>query len=258
MYITILFLAILLISLLLTLLEVLWWRPVRLRRYGAEQQAEHRSKIAAYIAGFFWPVLIILLLRSFVMEPFRIPSGSMLPTLQAGDMIAVNKFSYGLRLPLLHYKIASLGQPERGDIAVFRYPLDPSIDYVKRVVALPGDTVEYVNRRLWVNGQPVALQDGSLERKEKLGDTVFRTQLSATPTPLMPLVRFPYAEQCVYYNPQHMRCVVPAGHYFLMGDNRDNSQDSRYWGFVPDRYLVGKVVYIWFNMNDFSRIGKVQ
>jgi signal peptidase I len=212
--------------------------------------------LADYARSFFPIFLVVLLLRSFVVEPFRIPSGSMIPTLLIGDFILVNKFDYGIRLPVLNRKVIELGQPKRGDVVVFRYPLDPSTPFIKRVVGLPGDTVRYADKTLYINDQRVeSVSEGSyvgvrssasnavaMMFKEHLGEVEHNIIL--TPDAGSPNGEF----------------KVPAGHYFVMGDNRDNSRDSRYWGYVPDRNLVGRAFFIWMNWDsgpDLKRIGSI-
>lgn len=219
-----------------------------------------------YGASFFPVILIVFLLRSFVVEPFKIPSGSMLPTLLVGDFIAVNKFTYGIRLPVLNKKVIEMNAPQRGDVVVFRYPPDPSLDYIKRVVGLPGDRVAYINKRLTINGKPVEVEKSGeyfdAERlfytpryEEKLGDRQHMLLIETDAPAYVPhVMQYPQRDKC-HYNTEGFACEVPAGHYFVMGDNRDNSQDSRVWGFVPDENLVGKAFYIWFNFADLKRIG---
>lgn len=218
-------------------------------------------------ASFFPILLAIFLLRSFLVEPFRIPSGSMIPTLQIGDFILVNKFSYGIRLPVIDKKIVETGTPGRGDVVVFRYPQNPSQDYIKRVVGLPGDTVEYLNKRIRVNGveMPVRPVEGYLNVErlqyadqfvEKLGAVEHRILNDRdVPAFVQQTLPYPYSENCVYTS-DGIRCKVPTGHYFMMGDNRDQSADSRVWGFVPDANLRGRAFFIWFNFSDFKRIGR--
>ncbi len=217
-------------------------------------------------ASFFPVILVVFVLRSFLFEPFKIPSGSMIPTLLVGDFILVNKFTYGIRLPVINKKIIDIGSPQRGDVMVFRYPEDPSLDYIKRVVGLPGDTVSYQNKRLTINGQAVAVQKTgdylhperlyySQQFQEKLGEVEHRMLNDAdAPTFVPDASHFPYRENCTY-NAAGVVCKVPAGHYFMMGDNRDNSRDSRAWGFVPEENIVGKAFFVWLNFSDLSRIG---
>jgi signal peptidase I len=218
----------------------------------------------------FFPVLaIVLVLRSFLVEPFQIPSGSMKPTLEVGDFILVNKFAYGIRLPVLDNKVIEVGDPQRGDVMVFRYPSDPNINYIKRVIGLPGDRIAYSSdKHLTINGQPVAEkllgeEPGTLGSamlyQEKLGEAEH-------------LIR---KEMKRYRMEPGREWVVPQGHYFMMGDNRDNSNDSRYWndpripkdllGMVPDRNIVGKAFAVWMswpdpklrNLPNFSRVGLI-
>lgn len=225
-------------------------------------------------AGFFPVILIVFVLRSFLFEPFRIPSGSMIPTLLIGDFILVNKFTYGIRLPVINKKIIDMNQPQRGDVMVFRYPADPSLDYIKRVVGVPGDTVAYQNKRLTINGQPVETEQQadylhperlyySLQFNAKLGAVEHHFLNDAdAPAFISDPLPFPHRENCTY-NAAGVICKVPDGHYFMMGDNRDNSKDSRFWGFVPEENIVGKAFFIWLHLDslippkniDFSRIG---
>ncbi len=223
-----------------------------------------------YAKSFFPVILVVFFIRSFLIEPFKIPSGSMIPTLQVGDFILVNKFTYGVRLPVINQKIIPLSNPQRGDVMVFRYPEDPSLDYIKRVVGLPGDTVEYRNKRLTINGveQP-QLADGDYNyvetglnfvHTERRLETLGERKHALLINPEMPtlhlgsVTEFSGRENCSYDN-EMVRCKVPAGQYFMMGDNRDNSRDSRYWGFVPDNQIVGKAFFIWMNFSDLKRIG---
>lgn len=219
-----------------------------------------------YTASFFPVIAAVFLLRSFVIEPFKIPSGSMIPTLQIGDFILVNKYTYGIRLPIVNKKIVELNQPQRGDVMVFRYPKDESMDYIKRVIGVPGDLVKYDNKRLTVNGQPATYApqsdylDGerltySKQYQETLGNVTHNILNDADrPAYVSGPDDFPFRENCTY-NQTGFTCKVPAGHYFMMGDNRDNSADSRYWGFVPDKNIVGKAFFIWMNLGDLKRIG---
>ncbi|MFT3717990.1 signal peptidase I [Pseudorhodoferax sp.] len=219
-----------------------------------------------WTAGLFPVILVVFLLRSFLFEPFKIPSGSMIPTLLVGDLILVNKYHYGVRLPVLNTKITE-GQPlARGDVVVFRYPPKPSLDYIKRVVGIPGDEVAYLNKRLTINGQPVPIQpvpeffDKDAMRyfkqyQEQLGGKPHRLLIDDDRPAFIPGVEnFAFKDQC-RYSVEGVVCKVPPGHYFMMGDNRDNSLDSRYWGFVPDGNIVGKAFFIWMNFGDFGRIG---
>ncbi|MGN8085219.1 signal peptidase I [Ralstonia sp. 22086] len=219
-----------------------------------------------YTASFFPVIAAVFLLRSFVIEPFKIPSGSMIPTLQIGDFILVNKYTYGIRLPIVNKKIVELNQPQRGDVMVFRYPKDESMDYIKRVIGVPGDVVKYDNKRLTVNGQPATYApqsdylDGerltySKQYQETLGNVTHNILNDADrPAYVSGPDDFPFRENCTY-NQTGFTCKVPEGHYFMMGDNRDNSADSRYWGFVPDKNIVGKAFFIWMNLGDLKRIG---
>ena len=223
-----------------------------------------------YAKSFFPVILIVFFIRSFLVEPFKIPSGSMIPTLQVGDFILVNKFTYGIRLPVINRKLVQLNDPQRGDVMVFRYPENPAMDYIKRVVAVSGDTVEYRNKRLWVNGVEQAQQaDGDYNyvepglnfvHTEKRIETLGERKHEMLVNPDMPtlhfssVVEFKGRENCSYAD-EMLRCKVPDGHYFMMGDNRDNSRDSRYWGFVPDHQIVGKAFFVWMNFSDLKRIG---
>ncbi len=225
-----------------------------------------------YPKSFFPVLLIVFLLRSFLAEPFKIPSSSMRPTLEVGDFILVNKFAYGIRLPIIEQKIVPLGDPQRGDVVVFRYPLNPSQDFIKRVVGVGGDEVVYRDKHLTVNGKPLPqVPDGtysylegmrfeSTDRVNETADTGHgtKTYSIAENTQAQPVypqnVRpFPGRENCDY-NDRGFVCHVPQGKYLMMGDNRDNSDDSRYWGFVPDDHIRGKAFFIWFNWDDISNL----
>jgi signal peptidase I len=219
-----------------------------------------------WTAGLFPVIIVVFLLRSFLFEPFKIPSGSMIPTLEVGDLILVNKYHYGIRLPVLNTKVIANNEPQRGDVVVFHYPPDPRIDYIKRVVGLPGDVVSYGNHQLRINGQLVPNTpqgDGYDDDRmrymdllgEKLGEVEHRIQHEKGMGQVFgPITVFPHREAC-NYSAEGVTCKVPAGHYFVMGDNRDNSQDSRYWGFVPDENLVGKAFFIWMNFGNLGRFG---
>ncbi|GAB2181495.1 signal peptidase I [Denitratisoma sp. agr-D3] len=219
-----------------------------------------------YGASFFPVILAVFFLRSFLIEPYKIPSGSMIPTLLVGDFILVNKFAYGIRLPVINKKVIDVGQPQRGDVMVFRYPVDPSLDYIKRVVGLPGDKIAYLNKKLTVNGQPVPIQpDGEFLDKDKLFYTPRYTEKLGNVEHAILIDKdasgfiaqshpFEHQDKC-HYNTEGVVCEVPPRHYFMMGDNRDNSADSRFWGFVPDENIVGKAFFIWFNFGDLKRIG---
>ena len=238
----------------------------KLRR-EAYEKAHKVPWFIEYCVSFFPVILFVFVLRSFIVEPFRIPSGSMLPTLQNGDLILVNKFDYGIRLPVIDRKVVPLGNPDRGDVIVFRYPVDTDVDYIKRVVGIPGDEVVYRNKVLYLNGQEVPLEragefyepDRSSyvgEFIETLGADTHRILLDRQRRQdLMPITDYPYRKNCNYFS-GGVRCVVPEAHYFVMGDNRDNSLDSRYWGFVPDENIVGRAFFIWMNFGDLGRIGR--
>jgi signal peptidase I len=223
-----------------------------------------------WTAGLFPVILIVFLLRSFLFEPFKIPSGSMIPTLLVGDLILVNKFHYGVRLPVINKKIVANNDPQRGDVMVFRYPVDPRIDYIKRVVGLPGDEVAYLNQRLTINGKPVDVQaqgehyDDDIRRytpqfTETLGSVQHRILVDPKRNAYYggDSRSFPNGQNC-RYSAEGVVCKVPAGHYFMMGDNRDNSQDSRFWGFVPDENIVGRAFFVWMNFGNLRRIGSFQ
>jgi signal peptidase I len=222
-----------------------------------------------WTAGLFPVILAVFVLRSFLFEPFKIPSGSMIPTLLVGDLILVNKFTYGLRLPVLNTRLTEGTPPQRGDVMVFRYPPKPTLDYIKRVVAVPGDEVAYLNKKLAINGQPVPVSrlpdyfDRDAMRyfrhfEERLGEKRHRILNDDERPAFIPGAEdFPFKQNC-RYSVEGVVCKVPEGHYFMMGDNRDNSLDSRYWGFVPDKNIVGRAFLIWMNFGDFGRVGKFE
>jgi len=221
-----------------------------------------------WTAGLFPVILMVFLLRSFLFEPFKIPSGSMIPTLEIGDLILVNKFHYGIRIPVINKKVVPLNDPQRGDVMVFRYPVDPGIDFIKRVVGVPGDEIAYINQKLYVNGTLAPLQQlddyydedrrtYSRQFREDLGSGVTHRLLVDPQQPSsygMRARQFPGYENC-RYTAEGVTCKVPAGHYFMMGDNRDNSEDSRFWGFVPDENIVGRAFFVWMNFGSLKRIG---
>lgn len=208
--------------------------------------------LVEYSKSFFPVILLVFFIRSFLAEPFKIPSGSMMPTLLAGDFILVNKFSYGVRLPILNHTMIKVGKPQRGDVFVFHYPPTPSIEYIKRVVGLPGDVIEYKSKVLFINGKKVEQifvdrysyvmnqihNIEAKELKEVLGDVTHSILIHDLPG-------------------DDFKFEVPKDHYLAFGDNRDNSADSRVWGFVPEHNLVGRAFFIWFNFGEFKRIGTV-
>jgi len=216
----------------------------------------HKPLLVEYAQSFFPVLLIVLVLRSFIFEPFRIPSGSMIPTLLIGDFILVSKFSYGVRLPVIHTKILETGSPNRGDVAVFRFPQNPKLDYIKRVIGLPGDTIEYRDNSLLVNGEQVQMTEGDFYVDPHSGN-VNEAQIEKLEN------LFGVEHSVLLSRSGHARnsgnWKVPQGHYFFVGDNRDNSHDGRTWGFVPEENLVGKAFFIWMNISNgsvlWSRIG---
>jgi signal peptidase I len=250
------------VSGLIWLLDTLFFAKKRREQMPAVKNDDEKEElklpiIVEYSKSFFPIFFIVLILRSFIFEPFKIPSGSMMPTLLIGDFILVNKYDYGIRLPVLHTKIVENKTPERGDIVVFRYPEKPEIPFIKRVVGLPGDKIAYFNKTLYINGLSVTqelkgrynavgsgfMMDGASLRVEDLNGLKHEILISSN------------------RHSQELETVVPKGHYFVLGDNRDNSRDSRFWGFVPDENLVGRAFMIWMNWDsknsgvDFERIG---
>ncbi len=242
------------------------WLVHRLVKGKTEQK--NLPTTVEYARSFFPIFLIVLLLRAFLVEPFRIPSGSMMPTLLVGDFILVNKFSYGIRMPVTKTKLINLGGPERGDIVVFRWPVNPRLDYIKRVVGLPGDRVMYRQKTLFINGAPAPISVvgqyqpegsgmralGSVEGKESLGDI----KHSVLVNPLAP----DFSGSCRFM--ANREVTVPQGHFLMVGDNRDDSNDGRCWGFVPEENLVGKAFFVWMSWDwkrsgflAFSRIGSI-
>jgi signal peptidase I len=221
-----------------------------------------------WTAGLFPVICAVFFMRSFLFEPFKIPSGSMIPTLMVGDLILVNKFHFGIRLPVINKLVVENHKPERGDVIVFRYPVNPSIDYIKRVVGLPGDEIAYINKQLSINGKPVTTQSlpefydedslrYSQQFSEQLGSVMHRILIDKDRPPYIPepaIEPFPFRDQC-RYSGEGVVCKVPEGHFFAMGDNRDNSQDSRFWGFVPEKNIVGKAFVVWMNFGNIKRVG---
>lgn len=212
--------------------------------------------LVEYAASFFPVLLIVLVLRSFIFEPFRIPSGSMVPTLLVGDFILVNKFSYGVRLPVIHTKILPVGAPESGDVAVFRFPDNPKLDYIKRVIGTPGDTIEYRDKKFFVNGEEVAIE-GETRYQDVNQNTPYGNEILRTET-------IGEVSHDILVNPAAPAAFtagtwkVPEGHYFMVGDNRDHSNDSRFWGYVPEGNLVGKAFLIWMHWSggpNWPRLG---
>lgn len=251
------------------------WRPKRDAKVdelkndyaGADKedvilQAEKEPIYVEYAKSFFPVILIVLILRSFLFEPFRIPSGSMIPTLKVGDFILVNKFNYGIRLPVIDTKIFDVGSPERGDVVVFRFPSDPSLDYIKRVIGLPGDKITYSGKNLLVNGIPIKINmiGPYTETKEGLpipGAVRVSEILDENKTHEILIL------STVSPDPRMQGTwIVPENHYFVMGDNRDNSNDSRMWGTVPEENLVGQAFMIWMNLDfddggvEWGRLGQ--
>ncbi|KPJ94614.1 MAG: hypothetical protein AMJ53_04895 [Gammaproteobacteria bacterium SG8_11] len=209
----------------------------------AQEKAIKEPILVEYSRSLFPVILIVLLLRSFLVEPFRIPSGSMMPTLLVGDFILVNKFAYGVRLPVINTKIIDVSNPQRGDVAVFRYPKDPSTDYIKRVIGVPGDRISYYNKQLYINGEAIAL-----ENKEIYQGVGSGIGMSGAQVKLEDLDGTKHQILVDRHRPTiNDEYIVPDGHYFVMGDNRDNSNDSRFWGTVPESNLVGKAFLIWMN-----------
>jgi len=242
------------------LIDSWFFKPARLRQQGlgtsASPAALPEPIIVEYARSFFPVLLIVFLLRSFLFEPFRIPSASMMPGLQAGDFIFVSKYSYGIRLPIINRTIIETGKPQRGDVIVFRLPHNPSVNYIKRLIGLPGDHIQVFNDQLFINGVSMAQQPAGLYSDEHYDSERLAIEDLGT---VKHLVMFQTG-----YPPKDFDGVVPAGRYLFMGDNRDNSQDGRYQnevGYVPDENLVGRAQLIWFNyvpwlnMPKFSRVG---
>lgn len=243
------------------------WAPERRASMGS---GASRPRWVGAVAGLFPVLVFVLLFRGFVMEPFRIPSGSMMPTLLPGDLILVDKHAYGLRLPVTNAKIWGEGSPERGDVVVFRYPKSPGTAYIKRVVGLPGDEVVYLDKRLVINGErqktakaASPAKAGEKEawqvmRAETLGGRRHRILLDPKVTPEVKQVKGVSPEEGCRYSRRGIVCQVPEGHYFVMGDNRDNSLDSRYWGFVPEANVVGRAFFVMINLKNVKRFGRIE
>ncbi|MFC7367670.1 MULTISPECIES: signal peptidase I [Vreelandella] len=234
------------------LLDMLWLRPKRRKQLAAAEaatteglDAPTREKLLKepwpidYSRSFFPVLLVVLVVRSFIVEPFQIPSGSMKPTLEVGDFILVNKFAYGLRLPVVHHRFLEVDDPERGDVMVFRFPEEPAVNFIKRVVGLPGDSIRYEGKQLYVNGEAVTktlVEEGPERSPQQL---LLEEQLGSVSHYIYNNPRDP--------GPQMREIIVPEGHYFTMGDNRDHSNDSRYWGFVPEDNIVGRAFAVWMH-----------
>lgn len=255
------------------LIDKLFFARRRREHAAAEGEKPHEPVLVDYARSFFPVILAVLLFRTFLLEPFRIPSGSMMPTLLVGDFVLVNKFAYGLRLPVTNTRILDTGEPKRGDIAVFRYPLNPKEDYIKRIVGVPGDTVRVAGEQVYIDGKPVSQTlVGAYHGTDK-------TSIRMEENPNMAPIQL-YTEDLagVQHSTLHFRYIeaynctgsggtllpdgscewhVPQGYYFAMGDNRDDSEDSRFWGFVPEANLAGKAFLIWFSLADWHRIGSV-
>ena len=249
------------------LLDVLWLRPKRREQLAAAEaatteglDAPTREKLLKepwpvdYSRSFFPVLLVVLVVRSFIVEPFQIPSGSMKPTLEVGDFILVNKFAYGLRLPVVHHRFLEMDDPERGDVMVFRFPDEPAVNFIKRVVGLPGDSIRYEGKQLYVNGEAVTktlIEDGPERSPQQL---LLEEQLGSVSHYIYNNPRDP--------GPQMREIIVPEGHYFTMGDNRDHSNDSRYWGFVPEDNIVGRAFAVWMHWDgglpSFSSVRRIE
>ena len=247
------------ISGLIWALDIWIWAPKRRNnphQYSSESLPGVRDSkdpiVVEYAKAFFPVLLIVFLLRGFLAEPFRIPSGSMLPSLYIGDFILVNKFAYGVRVPVINKKIIEIDDPKRGDVVVFKYPRNPSIDYIKRVIGEPGDHIAYYNKVLYVNSKPIKREYTSVytEPGESLKANKYIEDLNGVKHEMLIIPSRPGLDA---------EYIVPAGHYFMMGDNRDNSNDSRYWGVVPDKYIVGNAFRIWLSWDcDLNRMFKLQ
>lgn len=249
--------SVLLILVGLTLASLVVWGGYRLWQIAASHKQAGTDPLLVDYARSLLPVfVIVLVIRSFLFQPFRVPSGSLEPTVEPGDFVLVSQYAYGLRLPVINTKILDIGEPQRGDIVVFHYPVDPRVDFIKRVIGLPGDHIQYQNKQLTINGhkikQTFLSNTVDEEAGQRISAKVFRENLLGTQHRIM---------QYLYTGPtMSFDFTVPKGFYFVMGDNRDGSADSRYWGFVPQKDLVGKALLVWFHWGDdgikWSRIGK--
>lgn len=228
------------------LIDTLWLSKRRLQKEQQSREEQAEPLLVEYSKSFFPVLLLVLILRSFLVEPFQIPSGSMLPTLQVGDFILVNKFAYGIRLPVVDYKVVEVGEPKRGDVMVFRYPENPKINYIKRVIGLPGDKITYKNKTLYING--VKADQTFVSEKWFPHSELLQEKLGAVSHSIYRDVAVAAID---------VEVVVPAGKYFMMGDNRDNSNDSRYWGFVPEANIVGKAFAVWLHWDTFFSLPSV-
>jgi signal peptidase I len=228
------------------LIDALWLSKRRLQKEQQSREEQAEPLLVEYSKSFFPVLLLVLILRSFLVEPFQIPSGSMLPTLQVGDFILVNKFAYGIRLPVIDYKVVEVGEPKRGDVMVFRYPENPKINYIKRVIGLPGDKIAYKNKTLYING--VKADQTFVSEKWFPHSELLQEKLGAVSHSIYRDVAVAAID---------VEVVVPAGKYFMMGDNRDNSNDSRYWGFVPEANIVGKAFAVWLHWDTFFSLPSV-
>jgi signal peptidase I len=248
------------VSGLVWLIDSLFLRRRRMDKAVQKKVERPRDPVIIEYSRSLFPILLLVLLfRSFLFEPFKIPSGSMIPTLLIGDFIVVNKYAYGLRLPVLNTKILSVGEPERGEVVVFRYPVDPKVNFIKRLVGLPGDTITYRDKHLFINGEAVGLD----EQGRFSSDEVKCSTPRADATRLRESLGTVEHDILIHQNSgsRNGQWKVPEGHYFVMGDNRDRSNDSREWGFVPEDHLMGRAIGIWLNFDytkgcgDLSRIG---
>jgi len=228
------------------LVDVLWLAKRRRQKERLSGETLNDPLLVEYSKSFLPVLLVVLILRSFLVEPFQIPSSSMLPTLQVGDFILVNKFAYGIRLPVINTKIVKVGEPQRGDVMVFRYPENPKVNYIKRVIGIPGDKIAYKNKTLYINGAKASqtfVSEKWFPHSQLLQETLGDVSHSIFVDVAIPAT--------------DVEVVVPTGKYFMMGDNRDNSNDSRYWGFVPEANIVGKAFAVWLHWDTFFTVPNV-